>query len=293
MKSKQHGKELAREYYDQETKDYLQMYEKDYKGYPADLIRFQTIILKRLKALKVKTVLDAGCGSCWPMRELLKNGFHAVGFDFSEKMIEEGKKVLADSGFDPNLISVGDVEKATTLPKEKFDSAIALGVFTHLVDQKKALMNINKALKKKGKVLLQFRNDLFDSFTLNNYSYDFFLHSLINIGKFPNKAQNDINDFYLKRLVMQKTTKKKTRKVAYNDVLASFSNPLTIEEELFKPCGFRVDKIHFYHYHALPPIFAAKYPELFKSMSMKMEDPNNWKGYFMASAFVVEATKIR
>jgi len=293
MKSRQHGKELAREYYDQETKDYLHMYEKDYAGYPADLIRFQTIILKRLKDLKVRTVLDAGCGSCWPMRELLRNGFEVTGFDFSEKMIDEGKKVLVNSGFNPDSISVGDVEKKSTLPKKKFDAMIALGVFTHLLDQKKALMNVNKMLKKNGKALIQFRNDLFDSFTLNNYSYDFFLHSLINIGKFPNKVRDDINNFYLKRLMMQKVTKKNTKKVAYNDVLASFSNPLTIGDELFKPCGFRLDRIHFYHYHALPPVFASKYPELFKKMSMKAEDPNNWKGYFMASAFVVEATKIR
>ena len=293
MNSKRHGKELAREYYDQETKNYLQMYEKEYAGYPADLIRFQTIILKRLKNLKVKTVLDAGCGSCWPMRELLKNGFEVKGFDFSEKMIDEGKKVLANSGFDPDLISVGDIEKDSSLPKKRFDSAIALGIFTHLLDQKKALININKRLKSNGKALVQFRNDLFDSFTLNNYSYDFFLHSLIDIGKFPNAIRKDISDFYLKKLVIQNTSKKSTRKVSYNDVLARFSNPLTIEDELFKPCGFRLDKIHFYHYHALPPVFESKYPDLFKKMSISAESPNSWKGYFMASAFVVEATKLK
>lgn len=293
MRSKQEGKKLAREYYDQETKDYLQMYEKEYSGYPADLIRFQSIILKRLKHLKVKTILDAGCGSCWPMRELLNNGFKVTGFDFSKEMIDEGKKVLVNSNFDPDLISVGDIEKDSSLPKKKFDSAIALGVFTHLLDQKKALMNINKRLKSKGKALIQFRNDLFDSFTLNNYSYDFFLQSLIDVRKFPVVIRKDISDFYLKRLKIQNNSKKSIRKVSYNDVLASFSNPLTIEDELFKPCGFRLDKIHFYHYHALPPMFESKYPEIFKKMSMSIESPNSWKGYFMASAFVVEATKIK
>lgn len=293
MRSKQEGKKLAREYYDQETKDYLQMYEKEYSSYPADLIRFQSIILKRLKYLKVKTILDAGCGSCWPMRELLNSGFNVIGFDFSKKMIDEGKKVLANSNFDPDLISVGDIEKDSSLPKKKFDSAIALGVFTHLLDQKKALMNINKRLKSKGKVLLQFRNDLFDSFTLNNYSYDFFLQSLIDVRKFPIAIRKDISDFYLKKLSIQNNSEKSTRKVSYNDVLASFSNPLTIGDELFKPCGFKLDKIHFYHYHALPPMFESKYPEIFKKMSMSIESPNSWKGYFMASAFVVEATKIK
>lgn len=293
MNSKQHGKRLVKKYYDQETEDYLQMYEKGYKGYPADLIRFQTIILKRLKDLKVKTVLDAGCGSCWPMRELLKNGFHVTGFDFSKKMIEEGKKVLSNSGFNPNLITVGDIEKDSSLPKKKYDSAISLGVFTHLLNQKNALRNINKRLKYNGKVLIQFRNDLFDLFTFNNYSYDFFVHSLIDITKLPSTVRKDVNDFYLNRLVLQNNAKKITRKVSYNDILASFSNPLTIETELFEPCGFKLDRIHFYHYHVLPPIFESRYPNLFKKISMKAEDPDNWKGYFMASAFVVEATKTK
>lgn len=292
MSFKQQGKELARKYYDQETKDYLQMYEKGYLGYPADLIRFK-FLLKRLTDLKLKTVLDAGCGSCWPMRELLKKGFKVTGFDFSKKMIDEGKKVLSNSGFNPNLISVGDLEDDSSLPRKKFDVAIALGVFTHVPNEKKALMNIKKRLKNNGKVFIQFRNDLFDAFTLNNYSYNFFLHSLINITTFPISVRKNINNFYLKKLSIQKIAKKDKKKISYNDVLARFSNPLTIEDELFKPCGFRLDKIYFYHYHALPPIFESRHPNLFKKMSRKLEKPDSWKGYFMASAFVVEATKIK
>jgi len=141
--------------------------------------------------------------------------------------------------------------------------------------------------------LIQFRNDLFDLFTLNNYSYDFFVRSLINMEKLPNAMRRDVNDFYLKRLVIQKNTNKNSKRVSYNDILASFSNPLTIETELFKPCGFKLDKIHFYHYHVLPPVFELRYPDLFKKLSMNIEDPDSWKGYFMASAFVVEASKIR
>ena len=61
------------------------------------------------------------------------------------------------------------------------------------------------------------------------------------------------------------------------------------EKEIFNPVGFHVDRIHFYHYHALPPIFEKKNPELFRELSLKMEKPDDWRGYFMASAFVVEA----
>jgi len=74
--------------------------------------------------------------------------------------------------------------------------------------------------------------------------------------------------------------------------LAKFSNPLSIKENLFEPSGFSVDNIHFYHYHALPPIFEEKYPEQFKELSLKLEKPNSWKGYLMASTYMVEATMV-
>jgi len=45
----------------------------------------------------------------------------------------------------------------------------------------------------------------------------------------------------------------------------------------------------FYHYHALPPIFSEKHPQFFKENSLQLEKPNDRRGYFMASAFVVEA----
>jgi 2-polyprenyl-3-methyl-5-hydroxy-6-metoxy-1,4-benzoquinol methylase len=57
------------------------------------LIRLN-IVLKRLRENKIKSILDVGCGSCSPMRKLLKEGFKVTGFDFSKEMVEEGKKVL-------------------------------------------------------------------------------------------------------------------------------------------------------------------------------------------------------
>ena len=89
----------------------------------------------------------------------------------------------------------------------------------------------------------------------------------------------------------KKPTKRKDGRISYNEILARFRNPLTIEEDLFKPLKMKVDRIHFYHFHALPPIFEKKYPEIFRKFSKKMEKSDSWKGYFLSSAFVVEASK--
>jgi len=285
------GKENAKHHYSQDAKDYLKMYQKGYHEYPANLIRLN-MVLKRLRENKIRSVLDVGCGSCGPMRKLLKEGFKVTGFDFSKEMVEEGKKVLEEAGFDPNLIFIADLENNSSIPNKKFDAILALGVFPHIVKEFKALSNMRKRLKQKGKVFIEFRNELFATYTLNKYSLDFFLNRVINLNSFPSKVSREVVDFYSVRLKMTPTSRMEKGKILYTDILAKFHNPLNIESHLFKPNGFKVDKIHFYHYHALPPIFKKKYPKLFRKLSLKLEKPNDWKGYLMASAYVVEASRL-
>ena len=267
------------------------MYQEGYQKYPANLIRLN-MVTKRLKQIDIKTILDVGCGTCAPMIRFLKEGFKVKGFDFSEEMVQNGKLELENAGYDPNLISKGDLDHEETIPDEKFDAVIALGVFPHISNEKNALTVMSKRLNKGGKVLIEFRNDLFAAFTLNKYSLDFFLNRVLDIDSYPDDVAKEVIDFYKERLKVDKVIEQEDGKLDYTDVLAKFRNPLSIEEELFKPCGFKVDKFHFYHFHAFPPVFENKFPELFKELSLKMEEPNSWKGYLMASAFVVEATKL-
>lgn len=286
---KNDSKSRVRDYYDQEAHDYTLMYQKNYHGYPASLIRMN-MLNSRLKKLKIKKILDVGCGTCGPMITFLKNGFLVKGIDFSEKMIDEGKFELKKSGFNPNLIKSGDVEKPSDFPKEKFDAVIASGVFPHLLNEKKVLNNFSKILKRKGRVFIEFRNEIFSSYTLNSYSYDFFLNKLINRKILPKKLSNDVESYYKKRFDIKKY-KNASKNIHFTEILAKFHNPLSIENELFDPCGFSVEKIHFYHFHVLPPIFEKNDPKLFRKLSLKLEKPDDWRGYFMASAFVVEARK--
>ena len=178
------GKEKSKEYYDQEAKDYIQMYKEGYKEYPANLIRLNFVV-ERLRHNEVKTVLDVGCGTCAPMIRLLKEGFNVKGFDFSEEMVKEGRKELEKAGYDPNQIFQADLEEDRTLPQEKFDAIIALGVFPHILNETKTLSNLRGMLSKHGLVFIEFRNDLFASYTLNKYSLDFFLNRVIDLSSLP------------------------------------------------------------------------------------------------------------
>ena len=68
-------------------------------------------------------------------------------------------------------------------------------------------------------------------------------------------------------------------------------NPLTINNEM-KNLGFKVEGIYFYHYHPLPPVFESFDKIYFRKLSWKIENPNDWRGHFLASAMVIDCKKI-
>lgn len=282
------GKKRAEQYYDQEAKEYIAMYKPGYGKYPANLIRLN-ILIERLKQLKFKSVLDAGCGTAGPMIRLLKEGFSLKGFDFSEEMVRVGAEELKKAGYAEDLIFKGDLEDDRMHLQEQYDAAIAFGVFPHIVDEEKALLNLKTMIKKEGRVFIEFRNDLFSAFTLNEYSLDFFLNRVIDRASLPEELAREAVQFYSEKLGVEMPEQKENGRIAYTDILAKFRNPLSVAKELFEPCGFSVVKLHFYHYHALPPVFEKKNPELFHELSLKLENSENWRGYLMASAFIVEA----
>jgi len=193
------SKDWVEKYYDQEASDYIHMYEKNYLQYPANAIRLD-MISRRLRENDSKSVLDAGCGTCGPLIRFLKEGMIAKGFDISEKMVEEGKKELQKEGYDPNLIFTADLEKGENLPLENFDAAVALGIFPHIPNEKQALNNLKKTLKKNGKVFIEFRNDLFSLYTLNTYSNEFFINRLLNVSLLPDELKEEVFNFYQKKV---------------------------------------------------------------------------------------------
>lgn len=237
------------------------------------------IILQKYK--NKKSLLDVGCGTGIPLLEFLKLGFDAKGCDFVDASILISQAYLQKHGYDMNLVFKADIENRSTLPQKKFDIITSVGVFPHIINDKKTLQNMKKLLNKNGLVLLQFKNDLFNLFTLNAYSKIFF-QKLIDYEKLPTFLKKEVDEFYKKRLSIGGIN-------SQFGILSKFHNPLTIQDELFKPMGFEVKHIHFFHYHRLPPIFQLKNNALFKKLGDEMENPRDWRGYFMASSFIIEA----
>ena len=67
--------------------------------------------------------------------------------------------------------------------------------------------------------------------------------------------------------------------------------PNSVLGEQFADNGFKEVRVLFYHFHALPPMSELHVPELFRQRSVAMENPTDWRGHFMASAFLVAARR--
>ena len=72
----------------------------------------------------------------------------------------------------------------------------------------------------------------------------------------------------------------------YDEVLSRTHNPFEMRA-LAESLGLVDVRVLFYHFHALPPMFESAVPKLFRRASIAMEDPEDWRGHFLASAFIL------
>ena len=80
--------------------------------------------------------------------------------------------------------------------------------------------------------------------------------------------------------------------LGYDAILSKFHNPFEVTE-LFKKHNFEDIQLLWYHYHPAMPYLEQRMPEAFRREAIRLEhEPSNWRGYFLCSAFVVEAVYV-
>lgn len=266
------------EYYKEKSRDYASDNYVNPVGYPANQIKINHVIDRVKEIDGIRTILDVGCGTCWPMIQFLNLGYDVYGIDASADMIDAGKEHLRNADYLEDRIKVADIENNGYLPWPlNFDCLLLMGCYQHFRKPEAALKNCRSLIKKGGTMFCEMRNQLMSVFSLNKYSKDFFLN-LIELGRFNSETQRVICDYY---------NEFKGGEDSMGNAYNKFSNPLLVTEE-FRKCGFEVKDIYYYHYHCLPPVFQKQIPELFHKLSLEMENKNDWRGIFMASAFVIE-----
>ena len=277
---------------------YYNDYYKSKNAYPP--VHTQ-IINDLIKKYNCKSILDAGCGSASMLRDMDKNKIDRYGFDLTPEMVEEGKKIFKSQDDEPGKLWVGNVlngkDYTTSQATYKmYDAGVCFGVLPHLLpgNEKRVIENFQNVIKKGGIIALEARNQLFSLFTLNRYTSDFFLTELINESKLREEKsleEEDIDKILQqlnKHFDMDLPKKRKGYKdePGYDEVLSRTHNPLELQETA-RECGLKNIQTLFYHFHSVPPSLEHLAPDTFRRLSLKAENPTNWKGYFMASAFIL------
>lgn len=271
------------QHYDREADEYDSIYFDSTDKYKPPLVA-KRIIVDRFLSDEVAPVLDMGCGNGGVLLALLERGINAKGFDLSPEMVERAKEHLDSNGFDPNRVVQANVENGIPFDDSGFDGICAIGLLPHLEEKESTLELIREKLNENGTALIQFRNDLFSAYSYNEYTYQFVRNDLVSEGV-PDVFESTFNQRLREVCDLNGNTPGGGQEA---DPEGEFSNPLTIEP-IFEAAGFDVTDVLFYHYHPLPPEFREIDPEAYDKLCQSYEDPHDWRGHLMASAFIVVA----
>ncbi len=288
------------DHYDVAAENYHRQYQRanieSEAEYPANYFRLQ-ILTRILTSSSAKSVYEIGVGEGTPLLTMAKAGLKVAGCDISEKMVSKAKETFKANGLSGDFIEWGDVEDATTFASQladgKFDAVIAAGVLPHVKNDDLFLQNLKMIVKPNGKALIEFRNKFFSLFTMNRYTKEFILDDLLrNVSKdVKDKVSSEI-DSRLAIDVPALRTKVESdghSGPGFDTILAKFHNPLELVDT-FKANGFSDVKIHWYHYHPAPPMLEQIIGASFRKEAIKLEHEGSWRGYFLCSAGVIEAT---
>lgn len=249
-----------------------------------------------------KSVLDAGCGPASFLRHLLADGLDLHGFDLTAEMVAEAKRIFAEQQQDPERVWQGSVldRESFRAPRAgapaTFDAAVCVGVMPHIAERDEATLfaNVRAAVRPGGLAIVEARNQLFSLFTLNRPSFEFIRDELVQAKALLDRAgeqrpavERALEDMQAHfRMDLPPIRRGKVDEPGYDEVLSRTHNPLTVRED-FAAAGFKDVRVLFYHFHAVPPMFSRVLGENFLRESVAMEKPDDWRGYFMASAFLV------
>jgi 2-polyprenyl-3-methyl-5-hydroxy-6-metoxy-1,4-benzoquinol methylase len=284
-------------WYDENAANYDDLsYKQDQASYGGDAYRI-VLVKKLLDGLGIKDVLDVGCGTGSPMLALLEGGIDARGFDLSPGMITEAKAKLKKAGRSEDLARVADILDMNSLGelgKRQYQAVVANGVLPYIEDVDTAHKNLTSLVKPGGYYISAYSNELFDMTTFNRFTMRFHERNFIDPLEMPAEAKDALKQ-KLRSMVTNPDLPASIPEGGRDEIFVRGHNPLTIPDEL-KRYGLSVEDMVFYKFHAFAPLLKgstdaerAKFIEL--SRSYEVNRARDWRGYFLASTFIIVAKK--
>lgn len=253
-------------------------------GYPANHFALQQV-LNVLQERGARRLLEVGIGHGNAIPVLAEAGIEMSGLEIDEDLVTVSRARMREFGRPEDAVVWGDIGDATTYPALRrsadFDAILALGVLPHAHREQAVLENMRALLRPGGTAFVECRNSLFSLFTFNRYTADFILDDLLSDA--PAATRDAVREFLEPRLRMD---------LPPSSVgTATYHNPLEVPAA-FRAAGFTDIVIRPFHYHVAPPVLESSLGQAFRDGSLALEnEPSGWRGLFLCSAFLVQATR--
>ncbi len=289
------------QHYDAVARTYHEQYEKNglcdvSRSYPANYFRLQ-LLLNSFASKGIKRVVEIGVGEGTPLVTLAKAGLDVWGVDISSAMVNAAQARMQECGMNPDHICLADIQDPTSYAElfrdGLFDGLMAMGVMPHVENDDLVLENMAALVRPGASVFVEFRNVLFSLFTFNRLTHDFILNDLLSgvSQGVKDLVEKDLKSRLQMDMPPARNELKGSDAPGYDAVLSKFHNPFEVLD-LFTRHGFERPRLLWYHYHPAMPYLENHMQELFRKEAIRLEhEPSGWRGFFLCSAFVVEAVK--
>jgi SAM-dependent methyltransferase len=285
-------------YYARNWEKIANCYVLDERGLPSDPAWYRRQLYHEFLArTRPASLLDIGCGGGWTVLDALELGLNARGIEPVAELKDFGRKLLQERGHKADRITQDDLASCAALPAGSEDCIALLSVLPHVPRNRWDAVHVDmaRALKPGGRFIAAYRNELFDLYTFNSLTLEFYDKALWSCAPCAALEANTRLE-QLKELVTNPDVPGPYFTAAKDKSFGSLermkSNPLTMAA-YFGQFDLRVERIRFYHFHCVPPILANSvrgFHNINHQMELTMYD--DWRGYFMAAMFVVEAVKV-
>lgn len=253
-------------YWENLSDEYAEKIEDAYHQHRLDVIK--SMIPKDLYAPN-KRIFDFGCGDGVMLPEFVSAGAVPFGYDISAAMIEKAENRLERVGAS-GIVSVGGAHDMKDIEEESVDAILSFNVLAYLNDDEELefYRQARRVLKKDGYLIVTHSNELFDMFSLNYYTVNFFKRYLV-----PNKSIR-IEDLLTHSIPPESSTTYNVRE-----------NPLSYKYKL-EDFGFIELKQYFINLHDIPPplsnnsVREKDFPD-----TLHVSDRDRWKLMFLCSTY--------
>jgi SAM-dependent methyltransferase len=286
-------------HYDGSAPTYHEQYDPDLlwanAEYPANLFRLQ-LVARLLKAAGARSVYELGTGEATPMIKLHRAlGINVAGSDLSPEMVRLGQENLERHGLDAGLLSLVDAQDEAAVRAERSlrgesDAVIALGVIPHVTDDAAFVRSMSLFCRPGGTLLLQFRNSMFSMFTFNRLTKEFILDELM--APVPQEFKDAVAADLDNRLAVDlPPVRRRDDGYGYDEVLSRFHNPFELAD-VVRAEGYTDVRFHWYNYHPTYPMLRGQFEDrAYREAQMALEQEGTWRGMFLCSSGVIEATR--